>query len=201
MEILGLEGEPSSAAIKKAYREQVKLWHPDRYSAGSAMRTLAEKNIQDANLAYAFLRQHTAPPPRTEAPPRATRTDPPPDRATQSPFVTRLWADGRRWLATLREFVPGILPGRLLNWLQHDPRNRFRPWYRYPDDSGKPEDRQSAVPFDRALQDAMQNREALKRLHRARRRSSEGDDADKITPVEAVARSRKTGHNASSDRR
>ena len=200
MEILGLEGEPSSAAIKKAYREQVKLWHPDRYSAGSAMRTLAEKNIQDANLAYAFLRQRAAPPPRAKDPPRATPADPLPDRTTPSPFVARLRADSRRLLATLRALVPGTLAGRLLRWLQHDPRNRFRPWYRYPDDNGRPEDRPNAVPFDRALQDAMQNRETLKRLHRARRRSAENDDAENVAPVEAIGRSGKTGRNVSSDR-
>jgi len=200
VEILGLEGEPSPTAIKKAYREQVKLWHPDRYSAGSAMRTLAEKNIQDANLAYAFLRQRTSSPPRTEYPPRATRTDPPPDRPTPSPLVARLREDGRRLLAVLRALVSGPLAGRVLNLLGHDSRNRFRPWYRYPEDSSKPEDRQSAVPFERALQDAMQNREALKRLHRARRRSSEGGDAEKVAPVEAIGRSKKAGRNAASDR-
>lgn len=199
LEILGLEGDPSPTAIKKAYREQVKLWHPDRYSAGSTMKTLAEKNIQDANLAYAFLRRRTAglkPEPR----PPASRPHRRPDRPQHLPFASRLRDGLHRLLSVLGNLVPDTFPGRLGNWLRNDPRNRFRPWYRYPDDSGRAEDRPNAMTFDRALQHALQNREALKRLHRAQRKSAAGDATDGVPPVDAVARTRKVSPGGSSEK-
>ena len=68
LEILGLDETPSLADIKKAYRQQVKIWHPDRYSEGSPLKGLAEKNIQDANLAYAHLKRQLTGAPRNHRP-------------------------------------------------------------------------------------------------------------------------------------
>jgi hypothetical protein len=187
LEILGLKGDPSPAAVKKAYREQVKLWHPDRYSAGSTMKTMAEKNIQDANLAYAFLKRRNPQPSRGGFPDddRETRhrVNSPPRRSSDTPFRRA----GLGFRDAIDRFAPGRVLARVMRWLRNDPRNRFRPWYRYPDSgdaAGGPQKR--AADFNRTLQDAMHNRAALKRLHRARRRSSDSHAGDKATPVESA---------------
>lgn len=201
LEVLGLKSGPSPTALKKAYREQVKLWHPDRYSAGSAMKNLAEKNIQEANLAYAFLKRRTKAPLQTEGRPHAHETNRRSDRP-QSPCSAILQVGGRRLRAALRAVLSGTLPGRLWKWLQHDPRNRFRPCYRYPDARRRrPENQHATKDFDRVLQDALQNRCALKHIHRARRRLSARDGSEKVTPVEAIARTRKSDGHPSSEKR
>lgn len=198
-EILGLTGNPSPADIKRAYRQQVKLWHPDRYSEGSSLKRLAEKNIQDANLAYAFLRDRKTAAPRPLRPSGSETRGPTRWPAAPSPGKA---LHGR--FDHLLRFVAAIAPrkalDRLLRWLQSGPRNRFRPWYRYPASSETQGNVRHAVNFDHFLQDAMQNRTALKHIHRARRRSSGSSDDDKIPPVASAAKPRKTGRNPSSDK-
>ena len=131
LEILGLSVNPSPTDIKRAYREQVKLWHPDRYSSGSAMKSLAEKNIQEANLAYAFLKRRMPGSPKSR-PPHLSKTVHQADFPPQSPAISRMLHGSHRLLAALRRSFPKRMMDQVLKWLQHDPRNRFRPWYRYP---------------------------------------------------------------------
>ena len=45
LQVLGVEPGASPDRIKRAYRAQVKLWHPDRYSADSSMRQIAQQQI------------------------------------------------------------------------------------------------------------------------------------------------------------
>lgn len=184
-EILGLVGHPSLADIKKAYRQQVKIWHPDRYSQGSTLKRLAEKNIQDANLAYAFLKQQVPAAPRNRRSAASAIKTPSDFPSSSSDAVLR--QKGNRLLAVLQSVNPIRVLGHIFRWLQNAPQYRFRPWYRYPA-SGTAGDRKPIEAFDRVLRDAMQNRVALKRIDRAHRRQSGRQEDDRVMPVTAVAR-------------
>ena len=196
LEILGLSGNPSPADIKKAYRQQVKIWHPDRYSDDSALKRLAAKNIQDANLAYAFLRQQMPAAHRDRRPPasapKAPSDVPPPPPSTPERKKSR------RFKAILGSIDLAKTLDRLLRWLQSAPRNRFRPWYRYPATGGKTAGHKPPVDFEQVLQNAMQDRAALKRIHRARRRSSGPQGSDTVPPVAAAAKPRRPERTPSS---
>jgi uncharacterized tellurite resistance protein B-like protein len=55
-ELLGLPGEASAEAIKKAYRDQAGSYHPDKLAnVPEPVRRLAEEKLKDLNLAYEAL--------------------------------------------------------------------------------------------------------------------------------------------------
>jgi hypothetical protein len=185
-EILGLVGSPSLADIKKAYRQQVKIWHPDRYSQGSTLKRLAEKNIQDANLAYAFLKQQVPAPPRKRRSAASERTPPPDFPSSPSDAMPR--PKGDRLLAALQSIDPAKVLRHIFRWPQNAPQYRFRPWYRYPASSGTSGDRNRIKSFDHVLKDAMQRRVALNRIDRAHGRRSGRQGNDRVMSVTAVAK-------------
>ncbi|MDY6954995.1 MAG: J domain-containing protein, partial [Thermodesulfobacteriota bacterium] len=53
LEILGLKPDATLDEAKQAYKAQVKIWHPDRFSHDSILRPRAEENIRRINVAYA----------------------------------------------------------------------------------------------------------------------------------------------------
>jgi hypothetical protein len=55
--LLGLRPRATSLEVKTAYREQVKIWHPDRHGTDPHSREKAEAKIQQINLAYKILRE------------------------------------------------------------------------------------------------------------------------------------------------
>lgn len=190
LDILGLSADPSLDEVKKAYREQVKLWHPDRYSNGSAMKNLAEKNIQDANLAYAWLKRRI-PSASTAAKARQPRPPRRPCRPTPSapaPDPSDRLAQVLDWIK--RRF-PRIGLRPILDWLRHDARNRFRPWYRYPD-SSVDDPGNGSESFDRALQRALRNPSAIKRIQRTGSNSPRSGEEDTVTPIDSVSKSDKS---------
>lgn len=92
-EILGLKPGASQERIKEAFRDLVKVWHPDRFSHDPKLQKKAQERLKEINLAYQqleeFLQDHrvhpSQPPPRPEtkqehqfqqrphpAPPRST---------------------------------------------------------------------------------------------------------------------------------
>lgn len=73
---LGVPVEASAHAIKQEYRRRAKLWHPDKWPAGSESQVRATAQMRDLNEAYGLvrhapLRYHVESHPRVEA--RAAR--------------------------------------------------------------------------------------------------------------------------------
>jgi DnaJ-class molecular chaperone len=50
--ILGITPDASLYEIKEAYRDLVKVWHPDKYENNPRLRDKAEKQIKQINTAY-----------------------------------------------------------------------------------------------------------------------------------------------------
>jgi hypothetical protein len=59
--VLGLKSGATKAEIKQAYRDLVKVWHPDRFSADNErLRRRAEAKLREINEAYAYINSHAA---------------------------------------------------------------------------------------------------------------------------------------------
>lgn len=52
---LGLEPGASADEIKQAYRDMVKVWHPDRFGSDTRLRAKAEERLKEINEAYRTL--------------------------------------------------------------------------------------------------------------------------------------------------
>jgi curved DNA-binding protein CbpA len=50
--ILGITPDASLYEIKEAYRDLVKVWHPDKYENNPRLRDKAEKQLKQINMAY-----------------------------------------------------------------------------------------------------------------------------------------------------
>lgn len=61
LEALGLDGGASAAEIKEAYRDLVKVWHPDRFGSAVRLRRKSEEKLQQINDAYRVLQAHSGP--------------------------------------------------------------------------------------------------------------------------------------------
>ncbi|AVH66715.1 molecular chaperone DnaJ [Nostoc sp. 'Peltigera membranacea cyanobiont' 213] len=57
-EILGLEPGASKAQVKRAYRQLVKIWHPDRF-VDQKQKQEAEEKIKSINVAYNKLKSES----------------------------------------------------------------------------------------------------------------------------------------------
>lgn len=53
---LGLKGGASPDEIKQAYRDLVKVWHPDRFGHDERLRLIAQEKLKEINGAYEFLK-------------------------------------------------------------------------------------------------------------------------------------------------
>ncbi len=56
--ILDVQSGASLNAIKSAYRELVKVWHPDRFPGDPALQARATEKLKAINLAYAEILKH-----------------------------------------------------------------------------------------------------------------------------------------------
>ena len=52
---LGLKAGASMDEIKQAYRDLVKVWHPDRFGHDERLRLIAQDKLKEINGAYARL--------------------------------------------------------------------------------------------------------------------------------------------------
>lgn len=72
LKILGLESNAKVSEIKGAYRDLVKVWHPDRFGNDLPLRRKAEEHLKQINLAYQCLQGYSPTP------------DPTPDKSQRS---------------------------------------------------------------------------------------------------------------------
>ncbi len=141
LKILGLGSEATLEDARHAYREQVKLWHPDRYSDNSALKSMALRNVQDANRAWAYLRSRLPVRPQSTVAqvPKHGR-NPQPANAGFNPRpkinLGELLRQGVRKVTPLVEHIRKLRFGGIAGWLRDDPQRHYRPWYRYAQKTG-----------------------------------------------------------------
>lgn len=58
--ILGIDSEASELQAKRAYKAQVRRWHPDQFPEGSITKAGAEEQLKQINIAYALVKAHLA---------------------------------------------------------------------------------------------------------------------------------------------
>ena len=56
LEVLGLNANASPQEIRRAFRERVKAWHPDRFEHNPELKLLAEEQLKAINDAYTHLK-------------------------------------------------------------------------------------------------------------------------------------------------
>lgn len=79
--VLGLAPGASPDEVKTAYRDLVKVWHPDRFEGNERLREKAQRQLQLYNEAYERLRDFAPAAPVSVATPAAT----PPDGLRRAP--------------------------------------------------------------------------------------------------------------------
>jgi hypothetical protein len=55
LDVLGLRPDATAVEIKEAYRDLVKVWHPDRFGSDDRLRKKADDKLQQINVAYRIL--------------------------------------------------------------------------------------------------------------------------------------------------
>lgn len=60
LKILELDSPGSIENAKKAYRDLVRVWHPDRFQGNPRLKQKAEKKLREINLAFNFLHEYLA---------------------------------------------------------------------------------------------------------------------------------------------
>jgi len=58
--ILGLPSDADAVQAKRAYKAQVRRWHPDQFPEGSDAKVGAEEQLKQINVAYARIKEHLA---------------------------------------------------------------------------------------------------------------------------------------------
>ncbi|MFO7713525.1 J domain-containing protein [Desulfosarcina sp.] len=97
--VLGVDPEADEARVKRAFKAQVRRWHPDQFSAGSETKLAAEEHLKQINIAYTRVKAHLAARrPDPTAAEKATPVDPDEggvDRheTTGQASKTRSWVD------------------------------------------------------------------------------------------------------------
>ncbi len=60
LKILELDSLTTPAELKRAYRDLVHVWHPDRFQNNPRLQQRAEKRLREINLAYRHILAHLA---------------------------------------------------------------------------------------------------------------------------------------------
>ncbi len=58
LKILELETTDSLQEARRAYKDLVRVWHPDRFQKNPRLKEKADKKLREINLAYNYLRSH-----------------------------------------------------------------------------------------------------------------------------------------------
>ena len=56
IEILGLKPGASQEEVNQAYRDLVKVWHPDRFVDNPRLQKKAEEKVKEINAAYEYIK-------------------------------------------------------------------------------------------------------------------------------------------------
>ena len=101
--------------VRAAYRELVKVWHPDRFANDPGLRAKADRRLQEINRAYAVLQEcaETVEPPPQPTPPPPAATPPHAPIPRSAVHSTPRWADQStraRWSLALL-VIGGLLTG------------------------------------------------------------------------------------------
>lgn len=60
LRLLGVDSGSTAEEVRAAYRELVKVWHPDRFQDDPGLQTRAEEELKKINAAYDLIRAHQA---------------------------------------------------------------------------------------------------------------------------------------------
>src|SRR5262249_10484742 len=58
LRVLGLAHGATEQTIKEAYRDLVKVWHPDRFGTDPRLRQKAEEKLRELNSAFEYLQNY-----------------------------------------------------------------------------------------------------------------------------------------------
>lgn len=199
-QILEIRPDANAAEAKRAYKERVRLWHPDRYSRDSSLRAMAEANMRRINMAYEIVKAHL-PAEQTEQTQNQSDTASGSSRHSRSDKDPNglAGADLGSWMSAfggLAEKISALLAALpidlLMRWLkQNQPRHR-PPWYRYRNNNqseAAPEPRVSR--FETFLNDALKRKSGrLAERYREGRNVTfperRADPSDRVEPVKPV---------------
>jgi len=106
--ILGLDLEADQDQAKRAYKAQVRRWHPDQFPEGSSTKAGAEEQLKQINIAYARVNAHLSlhrPEPVEAA---AAASPPPPDKETRRHETSKPKPNKRSWVDHLFDALNGF---------------------------------------------------------------------------------------------
>ena len=75
--VLGVSPHASDEDLKRAYRDLVRVWHPDRFTGDSRLQSKAQETLKNINTAYDNVRAYRANPHPTPPPPQQQHEWPP----------------------------------------------------------------------------------------------------------------------------
>jgi DnaJ domain len=111
-ELFGLAPGSSADELKRAYRDLVKIWHPDRFGGNPQRQRKAQEKLKQVNLAYERLQSYLASAASTaSANTRAGKTPPTP-RPAADPATVRSRPDD--WPGSVGERIRASRPAWFL---------------------------------------------------------------------------------------
>jgi hypothetical protein len=126
LEVLELGPAATPQDVKQAYRDLVKIWHPDRFPNDPRVRRKAEEKLKEINKAYEILQgydpapgagSHPSDGPKTSSNPAEDHDKTQAPRAPEFKLRVPLWA----------YIVGAFLVVRLIVYLAEAPRTEHRP--------------------------------------------------------------------------
>ena len=96
LDVLGLAPGATKLQLEDAYRDLVKVWHPDRFVSDPSLRLKAQEKLRELNAAYDGLRRSGIPRPDPAPTSRAQAGPTPHDRPAASSSRS-----GGRWRVTV----------------------------------------------------------------------------------------------------